>query len=313
VAGSINVSDLGHRVVVRRRIGVSDGRPQYTDVLGELRSLGAGVAVVRTADGTDVTVPTGEIALAKRVPPAPARRLSIPDLELERIAALGWPGTESEEREGWLLRAGGGFTGRANSALPLRGEVDVAPVLPWYAERGLPALVQIPTKADLFTTLTGRGWVPLHGAIVLTAPRAGVLGTLEPPRDDLPAVEVRTTPDDEWLALYHHRGGALPPAAVGVLTAGSDPEFVTLRLDGRTVAGCRTATAEGWLGLSAVEVDPAFRRRGLATHLLRQVLERTTAPHVYLQTEASNTAALALYRGAGFTAHHEYRYLRAPD
>jgi ribosomal protein S18 acetylase RimI-like enzyme len=43
------------------------------------------------------------------------------------------------------------------------------------------------------------------------------------------------------------------------------------------------------------------------------VLERSAAANVYLQTEESNTAALSLYRRAGFTAHHEYRYLRAPD
>jgi ribosomal protein S18 acetylase RimI-like enzyme len=313
VGGSINTSDVGHRVVLRRLIGVTDGRPQYTDVLGELRSLGGGVAVVRTKDGTEVGVPTGEIALAKRVPPAPARRPYIPDLELERIAALGWPGTESVERDGWLLRAGGGFTGRANSALPLTGDVDVAPVLRWYAERGLPALVQVPTTADLFATLTGRGWDVLHGAVVLTAIRTDVRRTLGAPRDDLPAAEVLgASPDDEWLALYHPRGGDLPPAALGVLTAGSDPEFVSLRLDGRTVAACRTATAEGWLGISAVEVHPEFRRRGLATHLLRAVVERTAAAQLYLQTEHTNAPALALYRGAGFTTHHEYRYLRAP-
>ena len=312
MGGSINAADVGHRVVVRRRIGVTDGRPRFTDVLGELCSLAGGVAVVRTKDGTEVAVPTGEIALAKRVPPARERRPYVPDLELERIAALGWPGTESEERDGWLLRAGGGFTGRANSALPLADDVDAATVVPWYAERGLPALVQVPTTAGLFATLTGRGWEVLHGAIVLTASRDDVLARTEA-RDDLPAVEVRPTPDDDWLALYHHRGGPLPPAAVGVLTAGSDPEFVTLRRGGRVVAVCRTATAEGWLGLTAVEVDPGLRRRGLATYLLRQALERSAAANVYLQTEESNTAALALYRRAGFTTHHEYRYLRAPD
>jgi ribosomal protein S18 acetylase RimI-like enzyme len=311
VDGSINTSDVGHRVVVRRRIGVTDGRHQFTDVLGELRSLTAETAVVRRRDGSEVEVPTGEIARAKRVPPAPARRASIPALELERIAALGWPGTESSELDGWLLRAGGGFTGRANSALPLTGEAAPDTVVRWYAARGLPAVVQVPVppRDDLLTALTDQGWERLHGAVVLTAATADVLAATE--ARDLPAVEVATAPDDDWLSLYHYRGGSLPAAAVDVLRAG-DPEFVTLRLDGRVAAICRTAVAEGWLGLTAVEVDPALRRRGLATHLLRQAAERTTARHVYLQTEHDNSGALALYRGAGFTPHHEYRYLRAP-
>ena len=311
MAASINAADVGQRVVLRRRVGAVDGRPRYTDVLGELRSLTAEVAVVRRRDGTEVAVPTGEIALAKRVPPPRVHRAPVPVLELERIAALGWPGTESEEREGWLLRAGGGFTGRANSALPLTGEADVCTVLRWYAERGLRPVVQLPlpTRDDLRTTLTDQGWEPLHGAVVLTATRRDVLAATEP--RDLPAIDVAGDPDDDWLSLYHYRGGQLPPCAVDVLRAGH-PEFVTLRLDGRVAAICRTATAEGWLGLTAVEVDPTLRRRGLATHLLRQVAERTGAPGLYLQTEHSNTAALELYGRAGFTPHHEYRYLRAP-
>ena len=40
-------------------------------------------------------------------------------LELERMAAAHWRGTEEEWLGEWLLRAADGFTGRANSALPL--------------------------------------------------------------------------------------------------------------------------------------------------------------------------------------------------
>ena len=40
-------------------------------------------------------------------------------LELERVAAAHWRGTEEEWLGEWLLRAADGFTGRANSALPL--------------------------------------------------------------------------------------------------------------------------------------------------------------------------------------------------
>ena len=40
-------------------------------------------------------------------------------LELERVAAAHWRGTEQEWLGEWLLRAADGFTGRANSALPL--------------------------------------------------------------------------------------------------------------------------------------------------------------------------------------------------
>ena len=39
--------------------------------------------------------------------------------DLERAAALHWQAPEPERLGDWLLRAAEGFTGRANSALPL--------------------------------------------------------------------------------------------------------------------------------------------------------------------------------------------------
>ena len=70
-------------------------------------------------------------------------------LELERVAAQHWRGTEEQWLGEWLLRAADGFTGRANSALPLG-----APGLPldealdyvtgWYRARGLPAVMAVP-------------------------------------------------------------------------------------------------------------------------------------------------------------------------
>ncbi len=67
---------------------------------------------------------------------------------LEAAAAGGWRGTEEEAFGGWLLRAAGGFTGRANSALaigdpglPLAAAVDK--VCAWYQARGLPPAIAI--------------------------------------------------------------------------------------------------------------------------------------------------------------------------
>ena len=68
---------------------------------------------------------------------------------LERVAAQHWRGTEEEWLGGWLLRAAEGFTGRANSVLPLADPglpLDDAldAVTRWYAARGLPPMIVIP-------------------------------------------------------------------------------------------------------------------------------------------------------------------------
>lgn len=45
------------------------------------------------------------------------RRSALGVVDLELLAARGWRGTEEDRLGTWLLRAAGGFTGRANSAL----------------------------------------------------------------------------------------------------------------------------------------------------------------------------------------------------
>ncbi|MDX6274401.1 MAG: hypothetical protein QOJ92_1611, partial [Frankiales bacterium] len=50
---ALDVHDVGHRVVVRRFAGERDGRPLFSDLLGELVTWGD-PAIVRTADGSEV-------------------------------------------------------------------------------------------------------------------------------------------------------------------------------------------------------------------------------------------------------------------
>lgn len=252
--------------------------------------------------------------------PAPLDPAAIDVMALERIASSGWPGTDTAEVGGWTLRAGGGFTGRANSALPPQEpdrdlDLQLAALVHWYTARALPAVVQVPLPArtDLADQLTARGWTAGHGAHVLVASCADVRART-PGQPELPAAQVSESPDPDWLGLYHYRGGELPAGAVDVLCAGTGVRFLTVRLDGTAVAVCRTAVAGGWVGLTAVEVAAAYRRRGLGTHLLREAVRTAgdEAAAAYLQVDTGNSRALAFYLGRGFRRHHSYRYVTAP-
>ena len=263
--------------------------------------------------------------------------ISIPDLE--QRAALGWRAPEEERLGDWLLRAADGFTGRANSALatghpgcPL--DQAARTVRDWYQARGLPAMIAIsypagqPRAVPLDGFLAGLGWGVRAGtATVMTAPagqvaraartgRAG--GNPGPGPAEVPTgVEMDPEPSEEWLALYHYRGQpSLPPIARQVLTSAPWQAFASIRADGQTIAIGRVAAAAGWAGLTAIEVAPGHRRRGLATVITAALAAQAAAHgagHVYLQVEDDNEAARILYLRIGFTAHHDYHYRIAQE
>jgi ribosomal protein S18 acetylase RimI-like enzyme len=342
----LSVHDVGHRVVVRRFAGERDGRPVFSDVLGELVAWGD-IVVVRTAAGSEVEVPRAHVAAGKRIPPKPVSRYpreaaqsqpserpkgvtgmagephtTIDPLELEHINARGWQGLRTEWLGRWLLRSAGGFTGRANSALPL-GDPGMplaealAFVESWYGEQGIVPMIQVPLPVceQLRDDAVAAGWSPQWGADVMTASCAGVLAAI-PENSELPVVTFDDEPDAAWLSMYHYRGGTLPQNAIDVLRTGDVRAFASVRQDGEPVAIARAVVVGDWMGLSAVEVAPGARRRGIASHVLRAAVgygAERGARSVYLQVEEGNEAAQALYGKAGLQTHHSYRYLRAPD
>lgn len=284
--------------------------------------------------------------------------------DLERVAAAHWRGTEEEWLGDWLLRAAGGFTGRANSALPLGDPglpVDdaLAVVTQWYRDRGLPPMIAVPVPLD-----AGAPGVPgVPGTPGVPGP-SGVSGEAGVPREpgarheaegtgraldehlvgcgwparpgpaffmvaDLPlaspadglsgghAVQVSTEPDDAWAARYHYRGqDHLPPVARQVLTSAREQAFVSIRDGDEVLAIARLSVADGWAGLTAVEVHPSHRRQGLGvviTAAACAVAEQSGISRVFLQVEVDNAPAQALYKRLGFRYAHRYHYRVAPQ
>ena len=327
---SITAADVGARVSIRRKL--PDGG--LGDVLGELTGWSKGVLTVRRKDGSSAAVAEEDLVAGKVVP---ARRVIarrhdlVGDTDLEEVAALGWQGLETERLGGWLLRASAGWTGRANSALPLGSpgldpDAAIETVTAWYRARGLRPMFQVPVPvaAALDARLDARGWDYLYGRGGIHV-MSGDIGTLldaahldatQPERTHLPPVTLRPEPSAEWLSVYRYRGGDLPPVAVEVLRKAAAPVFAGVVEDGATVATGRGAVDAGWLGISAMETAVPARRRGLARHVMLALIRHAAgagARHVYLQVSVDNVGAVALYSGLGLTVHHSYHYRALPS
>jgi len=245
-------------------------------------------------------------------------------IERERAAALHWRGTEEERLGDWLLRAAEGFTGRANSALPLGDpglplDDALAAVVAWYRGRGLPPMIAVPmpldTPSNLDDHLSERSWLTRPGpALVMTADLARVRAT-----PGLPAgleIHVTDEPDGEWLRMYRYRGQPdLPPVGLKVLTSAREQAFVSIRSPAAAVAVGRLSLAGGWAGITSVEVDPRHRRRGLGTMITLGICAEAVArgaDEILLQVETENEPARTLYERCGFTYSHRYHYRIAP-
>ncbi|WP_433115344.1 GNAT family N-acetyltransferase [Micromonospora sp. CA-246542] len=315
--------DVGHRIVVRRIVGIREGRPLFSDALGELVELSETHLTLATAQGP-LRVPVAQVHRAKRVPPT-RRPTAAAVVALERAANEAWPAPTRGRLGDWLLRSAEGWTGRANSALPI-GDPDrplpaaVDAVERWYAERGQPAMINtpLPLAAPVGAELDERGWTTRPPTLVQTAPLPlPALTVAAAPAVDA-VLELVTVPSEDWLAIAAGRKGGLPDAARHVLTAVDQVRFAHGYVDGALAAiGRATVTGQGrWLGLSLIEVVPAARRQGLARRVIGELAAwgvSAGATHAFLQVEQRNTPAIALYRTLNFTTHHTYLTRVAPS
>lgn len=289
---------LGSRVSLRYRLPAGSAKP-LTDVIGHLEALEPTV-LVRTKDGELVAVAPADIVSVRELSHTPVRASEI--RALEHAAALAWPGVEQHWLGGWLLRAGHGVTSRANSAIPLDVSAQIAElsaVRDWYRARGLPAWLALPERLLPIRTPGVKPARVMVRALASAPATAGA--TLAP------------LPDARWRQIYQRE------VPVDVLTAVVDGRltFATVH-DCAVGRGAVTTAPDGtaWLGISSVRVCPDQRRRGHA----RSVCEALTAwgaelgaRRAYVQVEADNHPAIALYTALGFRLHHQTRYVAAED
>lgn len=320
----MTAADVGKRVSVRRAVDASGTGAKFTDTVGVLTSWDGGVLSVTTKSGESVRIEESSLVAGKVVPPAPARRRGPAAAfgEIAPVVARAWQPVESEPLGDWTLRAAGGFTRRANSALPLGdpglplGEA-LARVRQWYGERGLPGYIQAATGAEgtqelLCAELEEHGWRREVTAEVRVAALAPV-GDLDA---DVSSVSMSRDVDTAWLSRYQ-RFETPGPHVLKVLGSGPSVWFASVPGEdpSKAPAAIGRCVVDGrWAGFMAVEVGPEYRRRGLATTVMAALARRALdegASAAWLQVETDNEGARALYDRMGFGVHHSYHHFRS--
>jgi N-acetylglutamate synthase len=252
-------------------------------------------------------------------------------LALEEATLATWRAREDESHFGWRFLAEAGFSGRVNAVWPLAwtGPVGVGPAIEaaeaWYAARSLPCVFKIADSCafpyGLPEELAARGYAPDTETLVMHCglARAGVpldapWGLLaEASGEDIVLTAHRPSVFETVLGLDASPGDAAERLAV----LGRTPRpraFGVIRRDHRPAAvGMMSLAPNGYAGVYAMRTLAPFRRQGLAMALLDALAaaaEHAKAHSLFLQVEAANGPAIALYRRAGFETAYAYRYWR---
>jgi ribosomal protein S18 acetylase RimI-like enzyme len=241
---------------------------------------------------------------------------------IEELAANAWPAAMMQVIDGWRLRFNWNVTRRANSVWP-NGEGryhDLDKKLAWveafYAGRGGPARYQIcpaAQPADLDIILAERGYT----SDARTAVQITSIDTLLSKTQSIPdyAITLAETYDETWFAAYCRAEEVGVQAAEGrrniLGRIGPRVGYALLRIEGQP-AGMGLAVMErGWVGIFSMATEPEFRRRGIATAVLRTLADwgaANGAQRLYLQVMANNDPAQALYGKLGFETLYHYHY-----
>jgi ribosomal protein S18 acetylase RimI-like enzyme len=242
------------------------------------------------------------------------------DIEaIERATIAAVSPQALEEIDGWLLPFDSGTVGRARSAAPLAHSAPGAGVIEdvesRYAARGLPVMWRLPELAafDAFArqlqSMGYRAGKPTH------VQTAAALRVMEVSRG--PFAQTAARPDPDWASVFVGEGFDPVDGASRVATLSRAPGalFASIREGDETVAAGMGGFSHGWASVHGMRTAQHCRGHGLAGRVLAtlaQAAQSRGIDRVFLQVEASNASALALYRRAGFETAWTYSYWKKP-
>lgn len=302
------------RIGQRFSIRLNEPTGGYRDVVGHLKTATSLI----NRKGQEVSFDPQQIFVWREIVERPnlagrGAPLTLRVLELDQICNLTWPATENLENSGWLMRAAGGVTNRANSILPLVASLEAGSLTDFaeklstaeefYQKRKLPTIFQIalPTWQVLFEELRSIGAVEtLRGNTMVS----DLTSSNEITPIGFEIVQSNQF-SNEWLELQ-------PAPGIEKILSGCAATYLTIVKNSQAIASCRIALANGWSSLTRVYVHQDFRGQGLGKAIVAAALKvsfELGATKALLQVEADNAIAIGVYESLGFNFHHEYSYL----
>ena len=233
---------------------------------------------------------------------------------LEPLADDAWPARERARLGGWRLNASSGQSMRINACWPLAApdrdpEAALDAVEAWFAERNLPPRFKLTdgvvAPADLAERLAARGYAARKATLVMLGKTGGKGDT---------AIRLSDTPDATFEAVFTATAGNPEDGRERLEALARIPapaRFARLDIDGVPAAIGASAIGGGYAGIFGMRTVPDHRREGLARRVLRALLAEAKtlgAESAWLQVEADNTPAIALYDDEGFTPGYRYSY-----
>jgi ribosomal protein S18 acetylase RimI-like enzyme len=235
---------------------------------------------------------------------------------MDALMNQGWPAAHSAELDGWLIRRNAGVTLRANSVLPASAPFDLDRALDYvenlYVAHDIRPSFQISPAvqpSDLDAHLEARGYEVRNPTLVQCAATSDVLAKLPASTAE---VNISTTASPAWMDCWwavdgQGRGPEARATAQEILARGK-ALYATVPDGPEAKAIGRVALVDDTAGLYCLAVDERFRRQGLASAVIRSLLQAATTKWVWLSVLEDNAPARTLYDRLGFQTVSRYHY-----
>jgi ribosomal protein S18 acetylase RimI-like enzyme len=247
-------------------------------------------------------------------------------LDARRIEEAGLNAVQTPRQlfhDGWLLRLSPGKAKRGRSVnawfgstLPVAAKIAHCERV--YAANDLPPLFRITPfdhPADLDAVLAARGYLSFDDTLVQALVLPAAPFAPAPPA----GLAVEPTAVDGFVAaigaLRHSPGAQVEAHRERLLHLPLPARRVVVRAGSEVVCVAQTALDGEYAGLFDVVTADAARGRGYATFACALLLDwarEQGARAAYLQVDAANAPAIAVYRKFGFATAYRYHYRGRP-